>query len=780
MTEKSDEQKKPRLELKKTFDAGKIKQSFSHGRSRSVSVEVKKKRFFAEKNIISSEESKQKYSNLDDDNRTNNSNVENPSSKTSSEKIIKKESEASELKTNTSPTERIETKDGKKKYQKNIPNKELEQPEEQNKKLSNFKLIKVPKKMEDRRKGKLTISEALDDNNEKVRSLAAVKRAREKAKLRLNQVSEPKDLQKEKKKRDIIIPDFIAVNELGSRLAEKNSDVIKVLMKLGVMATINQTIDGDTAELVVIEFGHTPKRVSESDVEIGLSGEKDLDDEMVSRAPVVTIMGHVDHGKTSLLDAIREKKVTQSEAGGITQHIGAYMVDSEKGKITFLDTPGHAAFSQMRARGSNITDLVVLVVAADDSVNDQTVEAINHAKAAKCPIIVAINKIDLPNANITKVENDLMNHGIVSEKMGGENLVVEVSAKSKLGIDNLIDCIHLQSELLELKANPDRDASGVVIESKVETGRGPVISVLVQKGTLKVGDIVIAGKEWGKVRALSDDEGKRVMLAVPSNPIEILGLSGAPSAGDEFVVVENESRAREVTQYRDRLIRLKENSSVKRGTVEQMISSASETVEKNLPILIKADVHGSKEALEQSINKLKNEEIKIKILHSGVGEINESDVSLASASNALIVGFNVKTNVQARNLSKREGVTIKYYSIIYEVIDEVKRMLDSELEPDLNEKIIGNVEIRKVFNISKSSSIAGCFVQEGKVTNNCKVKIIRENEEIYKSEIDSLRREKDEVKEVSSGTECGVRIKNFNEFKEGDILECYLVSENTK
>ena len=500
---------------------------------------------------------------------------------------------------------------------------------------------------------------------------------------------------------------------------------------------------------------------------------------MVSRAPVVTIMGHVDHGKTSLLDAIREK-VTQSEAGGITQHIGAYMVDSEKGKITFLDTPGHAAFSQMRARGSNITDLVVLVVAADDSVNDQTIEAINHAKAAKCPIIVAINKIDLPNANITKVENDLMNHGIVSEKMGGENLVVEVSAKSKLGIDNLIDCIHLQSELLELKANPDRDASGVVIESKVETGRGPVISVLVQKGTLKVGDIVIAGKEWGKVRALSDDEGKRVMLAVPSYPIEILGLSGAPSAGDEFVVVENESRAREVTQYRDRLIRLKENSSVKRGTVEQMISNASETVEKNLPILIKADVHGSKEALEQSINKLKNEEIKIKILHSGVGEINESDVSLASASNALIVGFNVKTNVQARNLSKREGVTIKYYSIIYEVIDEVKRMLDSELEPDLNEKIIGNVEIRKVFNISKSSSIAGCFVKEGKVTNNCKVRIIRENEEIYKSEIDSLRREKDEVKEVSSGTECGIRIKNFNEFKEGDILECYLVSENTK
>ena len=779
MTEKTDEQKKPRLELKKTFDAGKIKQSFSHGRSRSVSVEVKKKRFFSEKNLVSSEESKEKNSKSDN-NTKNDSNVEETSNKISAEKISQKEAGGSELKTKTSTTERIETKEGKKKFHKNISNKELDQPEEQNKKLSNFKLIKVPKKMEDRRKGKLTISEALNDNNEKVRSLAAVKRAREKAKLRLNQVSEPKDLQKEKKKRDIIIPDFIAVNELGSRLAEKNSDVIKVLMKLGVMVTINQTIDGDTAELVVIEFGHTPKRVSESDVEIGLDGEKDLDEEMVSRGPVVTIMGHVDHGKTSLLDAIREKKVSQSEAGGITQHIGAYMVDSKKGKITFLDTPGHAAFSQMRARGSNITDLVVLVVAADDSVNDQTVEAINHAKAAKCPIIVAINKIDLPNANITKVENDLMNHGIVSEKMGGENLIVEVSAKSKQGIDNLIDCILLQSELLELKANPNRDASGVVIESKVETGRGPVISVLIQKGTLKVGDIVIAGKEWGKVKALSDDEGKRVISAVPSYPIEILGLSGAPSAGDEFVVVENESRAREVTQYRDRLIKLKENSSVKRGTVEQMISSASEAVEKNLPILIKADVHGSKEALEQSISKLKNEEIKIKILHSGVGEINESDVSLASASNALIFGFNVKTNVQARNLSKREGVVIKYYSIIYEVIDEVKRMLDSELEPDLNEKIIGNVEIRKVFNISKTASIAGCFVQEGKVTNNCKVRLIREDEEIYKSEIDSLRREKDEVKEVSSGTECGIRIKNFNDFKEGDILECYLVSENTK
>ena len=773
MTEDNKQEKigRPKLQLKKTFDLGKIKQSFSHGRSRSVSVEVKKKRVFSNTvNKISDQNLEDGKKNLDHNRQDGHEN--NLNNKKSNE--IK---DTKEQKLNPKNLNDNETKDFRKK-QNNKPNaqeKTQEVKEDKNTKLTNFKLIKVPKKLNERRKGKLTISEALDENTEKVRSLAAVKRAREKAKLRLSQKPENRDLQKEKKKREIIIPDFIAVNDLGSRLAEKNSDIIKILMKLGVMATINQTIDGDTAELVVIELGHTPKRVSDSDVEIGLSGHKDDDSDLQPRSPVVTIMGHVDHGKTSLLDAIREKKVTQSEAGGITQHIGAYRVEGKKGSITFLDTPGHAAFSQMRARGSNVTDIIILVVAADDSVKDQTIEAISHAKAAKCPIIVAINKIDAPNSNPAKVESDLMSHGIVSEKMGGEILMVELSAKTKVGIDKLMEAITLQSELLELKSNPSRDASGTVIESKIDTGRGPVISVLVQKGKLKVGDIVIAGKEWGKVRALSNDEGKRINEALPSFPVEVLGLSGAPSSGDEFVVVDSEARAREVTQYRDRMIRLRQNASVKRGTVEQMLSTANKDQEhKEFPVIVKADVHGSKEAIEQSLQKIQIENFKVKILHSGVGEINESDVSLASASSGLILGFNVRSNLQAKNLSKRDNVSIKYFSIIYEVIDEVEKSIKSHLEPEIREDIIGNVKVKKIFGISKTLSIAGCEVLDGKVTNNCEVKIIREGEIIFQTTVESLRREKNEVKDVNSGTECGIKLKNFNEFKEDDILQCYL------
>ena len=773
MTEDNKQEKigRPKLQLKKTFDLGKIKQSFSHGRSRSVSVEVKKKRVFSNTvNKISDQNLEDGKKNLDHNRQDGHEN--NLNNKKSNE--IK---DTKEQKLNPKNLNDNETKDFRKK-QNNKPNaqeKTQEVKEDKNTKLTNFKLIKVPKKLNERRKGKLTISEALDENTEKVRSLAAVKRAREKAKLRLSQKPENRDLQKEKKKREIIIPDFIAVNDLGSRLAEKNSDIIKILMKLGVMATINQTIDGDTAELVVIELGHTPKRVSDSDVEIGLSGHKDDDSDLQPRSPVVTIMGHVDHGKTSLLDAIREKKVTQSEAGGITQHIGAYRVEGKKGSITFLDTPGHAAFSQMRARGSNVTDIIILVVAADDSVKDQTIEAISHAKAAKCPIIVAINKIDTPNSNPAKVESDLMSHGIVSEKMGGEILMVELSAKTKVGIDKLMEAITLQSELLELKSNPSRDASGTVIESKIDTGRGPVISVLVQKGKLKVGDIVIAGKEWGKVRALSNDEGKRINEALPSFPVEVLGLSGAPSSGDEFVVVDSEARAREVTQYRDRMIRLRQNASVKRGTVEQMLSTANKDQEhKEFPVIVKADVHGSKEAIEQSLQKIQIENFKVKILHSGVGEINESDVSLASASSGLILGFNVRSNLQAKNLSKRDNVSIKYFSIIYEVIDEVEKSIKSHLEPEIREDIIGNVKVKKIFGISKTLSIAGCEVLDGKVTNNCEVKIIREGEIIFQTTVESLRREKNEVKDVNSGTECGIKLKNFNEFKEDDILQCYL------
>ena len=782
--ENKDSKTRPTLELKKTFDAGKIKQSFSHGRSRSVSVEVKKKRFFnnkplqvekpklenideSEKLLSEKEDDKNYEKNKNDNNlRKNNENNLKENLKSTSESMtLKKSNEQKEFRKKTVKNNEINTL--------------KESDKEKNNKLSNFKHVKVPKKLDERRKGKLTISEALDDvNNEKVRSLAAVKRAREKAKLRLNQQFDVKEQNKIKKKKEVVIPDFIAVNELGSRLAEKNSDIIKVLMKLGVMATINQTIDGDTAELVVIEFGHTPKRVSESDIEIGLSGDSDGEENMTSRPPVVTIMGHVDHGKTSLLDAIRKRKVTQTEAGGITQHIGAYMVNTPKGKITFLDTPGHAAFSQMRARGSNITDLIILVVAADDSVKDQTIEAINHAKAGNCPIIVAVNKVDLPNANPSKVETDLMNYEIISERMGGETLVVEVSAKNNIGLDKLLESIYLQAELLELKANADRKASGTVIESKVETGRGPVISVLVSKGSLKVGDIVLAGKEWGKVRALSDEDGNRLDIALPSYPVEILGLSGAPNSGDEFVVVENESRAREVSQYRGRLSRVRANTLTKRVSVEQMLTNASEELDNEFFILIKADVHGSKEALEQSLLKIDIEKIKIKILHTGVGEINESDVSLASASNAIILGFNVRTNVQARNLAKRDGIKIKYFSIIYEAIDDIKKTIENSMEPEHTEKNIGLVEIKKIFKITKSNIIAGCFVLEGKVTNNCKIRVLRDNVLVHQTSISSLRREQNEVKEVRENFECGVKLLNFNDFKENDKLECFEIIEN--
>ena len=774
-----------KLELKKTFDAGKIKQSFSHGRSRSVTVEVKKKRSFGSKTneILKKEPSeadklfKKEDKNLNNGDSTNESQLqENKENLNLKSKEADDQKEGSSLK-NTSlkktPVKEVR-KDNKASNEKKDS---INEAEEKTKKLKSLKLIKVPKKQEERRKGKLTISQALEENNERVRSMAAIKRAREKAKLRLSQTGEGKEQVKEKKKREIIIPDFIAVNELGLRMAEKTTDLIKVLMKLGVMATINQTIDGDTAELVAIEFGHIPKRVSEADVEIGLSGKVDHDEDLKLRPPVVTIMGHVDHGKTSLLDSIREKKVTQTEAGGITQHIGAYMIQIADKKITFLDTPGHAAFSQMRARGSNVTDIIVLVVAADDSVNDQTIEAISHAKASKCPVIVAVNKIDLPNANPQKVEADLLSHEIISEKMGGENVFISVSAKNKTGIDDLIEAILLQAEILDLKANYDRKAEGTVIESKVEKGRGPVISVLVQKGKLLVGDIVIAGKEWGKVRALSDDEGKRLDLAMPSYPVEILGLSGAPEAGDEFVVVENESRAREVTQYRDRIKRVRDGASAKRGSVEQMISDASADISVDFPIIIKADVHGSKEAIEQSLMKLDVGNVKIKILHTGVGEINESDVTLSSATKATILGFNVRTNVQARNLAKRDNVRIKYFSIIYEVIDEVNKLMKGMLEPEFQEKIIGNAVIKRVFKVSKSDNIAGCEILNGFVKNKVKVRVLRGDELIHQTEVSSLRREKSEVKEVKVGQECGIGISNFSDFYENDKLEFYILEE---
>ena len=521
--------------------------------------------------------------------------------------------------------------------------------------------------------------------------------------------------------------------------------------------------------------------MSESDVEVGLDGPTDNENELIERPPVVTVMGHVDHGKTSILDAIREKKVAASEAGGITQHIGSYIVETKsKKKITFIDTPGHAAFSQMRARGSNITDIIILVVAADDSVNEQTIEAISHAKASGCPIIIAVNKIDLPTANPQKVETDLMKHEIINEKMGGENVFVNVSAKTKEGLDDLLEAVLLQAEVLELKANPNRNAEGTVIESKIEKGKGTVASILVQNGSLKVGDIIVVGKEWGKARAIYSDQGIKLSIATPSYPVELQGLSGAPESGDKLVVVENESRAREVTQYRSRVKRIEQNSSVTRVSIDQMIKSASEEEKEIISIIVKADVHGSKEAIEQSLKKMNSEKFEVKIIHTGVGEINESDVTLATASNAKIFGFNVKANSQAKTLAKRENILIKYFSIIYEVIDEAQKILDGMGEEELKETLIGEALIKQVFKLSDSSKIAGCIIQSGKVTSKSFVKVFRDEEVIFDGNILSLRREKDQVKEVTSGTECGIGLKDFNEVLENDILKFFTREKNEK
>ena len=769
-----------KLQLKKTFNAGQIKQSFSHGRSRSVSVEVKRKRTLSS---FKNENDKVNQSVPSSDQSEESLTVSQVSKNDSNQEPktdLRKEEKKEEVKDTSN-----EKKPAKKNFSKQF-NSKPEQDEknlEKEKKIKAPKFVKSPKSFENRRQGKLTISQALNDDNEKVRSLAAVKRAREKAKLRTLTSTDLKDSPdvKEKKKKEIIIPDFIAVNELSSRMAEKSSELVKVLMKLGVMATINQTIDGDTAELVVIELGHVPKRVSESDVELGLDGKTDNDLDLINRPPVVTIMGHVDHGKTSILDAIRAKKVAASEAGGITQHIGSYIVETNnKQKITFIDTPGHAAFSQMRARGSNITDIIILVVAADDSVNEQTIEAISHAKASGCPIVVAINKIDLETANPQKVESDLMAHEIVSEKMGGDSPVINVSAKTKEGLDLLLETILLQAEILELKANPNRNAEGTVIESKVEKGKGTVVSILIQNGTLKVGDIVVVGKEWGKVRALYDDEAVRLDKALPSFPVELIGLSGAPESGDKLVVVESESRAREVTQYRSRLKRNEENSSVKRSSIDQMIKDASVEQKKLVSIIIKADVHGSKEAIEQSLKKMNSDSVEIKIIHTGVGEINESDVTLAIASDALIFGFNVKANVQAKNLAKREKIILSYFSIIYEVIDEANKIIEGMFTPSSIESVIGQGVIKKVFEISDSSKVAGSMIEDGKVTSKAFARISRDGKQIAEVQIQSLRREKNQVKEVLSGLECGITFIKFNDLLENDKIEFFIRENNEK
>ncbi|HYG85289.1 MAG TPA: translation initiation factor IF-2 [Azospirillum sp.] len=630
----------------------------------------------------------------------------------------------------------------------------------------------------DRRRGgaKMTVSQALsDDGGDRTRSLAAVRRAREKERLR--QLSRQET---QKVTRDVVLPEVITVQELANRMAERGADVIKALMRMGVMATINQTIDADTAELLITEFGHRVRRVSEADVELGLRGNEDIDEALAPRPPVVTIMGHVDHGKTSLLDALRQTDVVSREAGGITQHIGAYQVQLESGaKITFIDTPGHAAFTEMRARGANVTDVVVLVVAANDGVMPQTIEAIHHAKAAKVPIIVAINKIDLPDAKPDRVRQELLQHELVVEELGGDIQTVEVSAKAKLNLDKLEEAILLQAEILELKANPGRSAEGVVVEAKLERGRGSVATVLVQRGTLKVGDVFVTGSEWGRVRALVNDRGQSVEEAGPASPVEVLGLNGTPLAGDDFTVVESEARSREIAEFRQRKKREAANAASARGSLQDMFSRIQAGEAKELPVVIKGDVQGSIEAISSSLEKLtaENTEVKVRVLHASVGAINESDITLANASNAMVIGFNVRANPQARDMAKRDGVEIRYYSIIYNVIDDVKAALTGMLSPTLRERFIGYATIREVFNITKVGKVAGCMVTQGTVKRGAGVRLLRDNVVIHEGTLKTLKRFKDEVKDVREGYECGMAFENYDNIEAGDIIEAFEIEE---
>ncbi len=627
-----------------------------------------------------------------------------------------------------------------------------------------------------RRTGKLSVTQALDEpEQDRTRSLASMRRARERERLRQAQRGVEKVI------REVIVPDAITVQELASRMAERGGDVIKSLMRQGVMATINHVLDADTAELIVTEFGHTPKRQSESDVEIGLSGPVDEAETLEPRAPVVTIMGHVDHGKTSLLDSLRKTDVAAREAGGITQHIGAYRVRLPTGEtITFIDTPGHEAFTEMRARGATVTDIVVLVVAADDGVMPQTIEAIKHAKAAGVPIIVAINKCDKPDAKPERVKTELLSHEIVVEDMGGDVQAVEVSARTGNGLTALKDAILLQAEVLELRANPNRSAEGRVIEAQLDRGRGAVATVLVQRGTLRTGDIFVAGSEWGRVRALVDDRNQQIKAAGPGVPVEVLGLQGVPVAGDDFIVVENEAKARDVTDFRQRKRRDGEMKGTNRSTVAEMIGRIQAGEAKELPIVVKSDVHGSLEAILASINKMATDEVTPRILHSGVGAISESDITLAKASSALIIAFNVRANAQARDMAKRDGIDIRYYSIIYNVVDDVKAALSGLLSPEQREVFLGYAEIRQVFDVTKVGKVAGCRVTEGSVKRGAKVRLLRDNVVIHEGTLKTLRRFKDEVREVQNGFECGMAFENYHDIREGDVIECFEIIEQAR
>lgn len=621
-----------------------------------------------------------------------------------------------------------------------------------------------------RRTGKLTVNQAMAGGDGRHRSMAAMKRKQERAR----QKAMGGAVEREKVVRDVQVPDGIVVQELANRMAERAADVVKALMQMGMMVTQNQTIDQDTAELIVEEFGHKMVRVSDADVEDVIDQVEDKEEDLKGRAPIITVMGHVDHGKTSILDAIRNARVVSGEAGGITQHIGAYQVEQDGQLLTFLDTPGHAAFTSMRARGAQVTDIVILVVAADDAVMPQTVEAIAHAKAANVPMIVAINKCDRPAADPMKVRTDLLQHEVIVEQMSGEVQDVEVSAITGAGLDHLLEAIALQAEILELKANPTRAASGAVIEAQLDVGRGPVATVLVQNGTLKRGDIFVVGEQWGKVRALVDDKGNRIDEAGPSVPVEVLGLNGTPEAGDVLNVVETEAQAREIANYREQAAKDKRAAAGAATTLEQLMANAKANEDvSELPILVKADVQGSAEAIIQAMEKIGNDEVRVRVLHSGVGAITETDIGLAEASGAPVFGFNVRANTSARNSANQKGVEIRYYSVIYDLVDDVKAAASGLLSAEIRENFIGYANIKEVFKVSGVGKVAGCIVTEGVARRSAGVRLLRDNVVIHEGTLKTLKRFKDEVAEVQSGQECGMAFENYDDIRPNDVIEIF-------
>ena len=802
---------KSKLELSKTVRGGTVRQSFSHGRVKSVEVEVKRVRTFNKNGPIAgfSEEIKntpedtylvgRQRKNDDKDASSNKDKLQKLKEEAQSDRKAR-ENEISST-DQKKPIERFVDGSKEKNQAKinsltsNDKNRKIDETktisltkDDNNNKKSGIKKNRADLKKQlslgrvniRRQTGKITIQQAYDDE-ERQRSLASIRRAREKEKKSLEIKDKLEENINKPIVREVKIPEIITVQELANRMASRVADVIKVLIKNEIAATANQSIDADTAELVVLEFGHKPKRISESDIELGLDTTKEEKSDAQERPPIVTVMGHVDHGKTTLLDALRNTNVVSREQGGITQHIGSYQINTKNNKkITFIDTPGHSAFSGMRSRGAKLTDIIILVVAADDGVMPQTIEAIQHSKAAKVPIIVAVNKIDAPGADKEKVINELLKYDIIVEKLGGEVPLVEVSALKKLNLENLIENILILAEVLEIKASITQRSEGTVIESKREQGRGVVASIVQQRGILNKGDIVVVGSQWGKIRAIIDDKGKNLKQLNPSSPAEILGLNDVPVAGDEIIVVESESRAREVSEYRKSVI-LKERTNLSRAnSMENILKSIKSGEKKLLNIVLKADTLGSQEAIISSLEKMGNDEVNTHILLAGVGGINETDVALASANEALIIGFNVRADINAKRAAKQTGINIKYYSIIYEIFDEIRDLLSGLLSPIEKENFLGYAKIKQVFKVSKIGKIAGCIVTEGAIKRNTKLRILRDNIVIHSGNLDNLKRHSDEAKEVKEGLECGISIQNFNDIQVEDVIECYEIEKTPR